>query len=58
MSDDVEMQRTMPRWLREEVVPVAAAMQVDPERSIPADRVFDEIRELHAKRGDAPRHGA
>lgn len=37
------------RWLREEVVPVAAAMQDDPSRAIPAAQVFDEIRAMHAK---------
>ncbi len=39
------------RWLREEVVPVAAAMQADPKRAISADRVFSDIRTLHTERG-------
>ncbi len=38
------------RWLREEVVPVAAAMQSDPSRGIPIEAVFDELRALHAER--------
>jgi antitoxin ParD1/3/4 len=40
--------------LREEVVPVAAAMQDDPGRAIPAGEVFAEIRALHAKRSRTP----
>ncbi len=38
------------RWLRDEVVPVAAAMQADPGRGIPAEQVFADIRALHAQR--------
>ena len=34
-------------WLREEVVPVAAAMRDEPGRAIPIDRVFDELRQFH-----------
>jgi antitoxin ParD1/3/4 len=37
------------RWLREEVAPVAVAMQADPTRAISDDQVFDEIRALHAQ---------
>lgn len=37
------------RWLRDEVVPIAAAMQADPGRAISADRVFGEIRDLSTK---------
>ena len=37
-------------WLRDEAVPVAAAVQADPGRAISADRVFVEIRDLHAGR--------
>ncbi len=36
------------RWLRDEVVPVAAAMQADPGRAIPAEQVFADLRTLHA----------
>jgi antitoxin ParD1/3/4 len=45
-----ERDAAVERWLREDVVPVAAAMQADPERAIPADEVFAEVRELHAQR--------
>ena len=45
-----ERDAAVERWLREEVVPVAAAMQADPHRGIPADQVFAEIRALHAQR--------
>ena len=53
-----ERDSAVERWLREEVVPVTAAMQADPARAIPADRVFDEIRELHARRLKAAAGGA
>jgi antitoxin ParD1/3/4 len=43
-----ERDAVVERWLREEVVPVAAAMQADPGRGIPADQVFAGIRALHA----------
>jgi antitoxin ParD1/3/4 len=45
-----ERDSAVERWLREEVVPVAVAMQADPTRAIPADTVFNEIRELHNRR--------
>ena len=45
-----ERNAAVERWLREEVVPVAAAMQADPGRGIPAEQVFAEIRALHAQR--------
>ena len=45
-----ERDAAVERWLREEVVPVAAAMLDDPTRAITADKVFDEIRDLHAER--------
>tara|TARA_R110002072_G_scaffold256072_1_gene414888 strand:+ start:191 stop:505 length:315 start_codon:yes stop_codon:yes gene_type:complete len=38
------------RWLREEVVPVAAAVQADPSRLMPANAAFDGVRALHAER--------
>jgi antitoxin ParD1/3/4 len=47
-----EKDAAIDRWLREEVVPVAIAMQADPNRAIPAEQVFDEIRALHARRLD------
>ena len=43
-----ERDAAVERWLREEVVPVAAAMIADPGSAIPAKQVFDEIRTLHA----------
>lgn len=45
-----ERDAAVERWLREEVVPVATAMQADPHRAIPAESVFDEIRALHRRR--------
>lgn len=50
-----ERDAAVERWLREEVVPVATAMQADPGRAIPAESVFDEIRALH--RGRVKRGG-
>ncbi len=45
-----ERDAAVERWLREEVLPVAAAMQADPGRAISADRVFGEIRDTHNRR--------
>ena len=45
-----ERDAAVDRWLRDEVVPVAAAVQADSGRAISADRVFAEVRELHAGR--------
>ncbi len=51
-----ERDAAVERWLRDEVVPVAAAMRADPGRGIPAERVFADIRALHAQRlKDGPR---
>ncbi len=44
-----ERDAAVDRWLRDEVVPIAAAMQADPGRAISADRVFGEIRDLSTK---------
>ena len=41
----------MERWLRDEVVPVAATMQVDPSRAIDAEDVFDALRAAGAPHG-------
>ena len=38
------------RWLREEVVPVAAATQADPSRLMSATEAFDGLRALHSQR--------
>lgn len=43
-----ERDAAVERWLREEVAPVVAEMQSHPEKGIPAEDVFNEIRALHA----------
>ena len=45
-----ERDSAVERWLQNEVGPVAAAMQADPGRAIPAERVFANLRALHAHR--------
>jgi antitoxin ParD1/3/4 len=45
-----ERDAAVDRWLRDEVVPVATAMQADPSRAIAAETVFGEIRALHRRR--------
>lgn len=45
-----ERDAAVERWLREEVVPAAAANMADPSRAIPAEQVFAEVRAQHAKR--------
>lgn len=45
-----ERDSAVERWLQNEVVPVAVAMQADPGRAIPAERVFADLRALHAQR--------
>lgn len=45
-----ERDAAVDRWLRDEVVPVAIAMQSDPAGAAPAEEVFEEIRSLHARR--------
>jgi antitoxin ParD1/3/4 len=45
-----ERDAAVERWLRDEVVPVAAAMEDDPSRGIAAGQVFANIRALHAQR--------
>jgi antitoxin ParD1/3/4 len=46
-----ERDAAMERWLRDEVVPVAATMQVDPSRAIPAEDVFEALRPGEAGHG-------
>ena len=53
-----ERDAAVERWLRDEVVPVAAAMQADPSRGIPVDKVFEDIRVLHAARMKGPHRAA
>ena len=50
-----ERDAAVERWLREDVVPVAEAIEADPSRAIPIDRVFEEIRELDGRRQKSPR---
>lgn len=45
-----ERDAAMEQWLREEVVPVYDAYQADPNRCIPAEEVFAEVRRHHAAR--------
>ena len=45
-----ERDSAVERWLRDEVVPVVAAMQADPGRGLPLDQAMDELRELHEGR--------
>jgi hypothetical protein len=37
------------RWLRDKVVPVAAAIDADPSIAIPFKDVFADLRALHAE---------
>jgi len=45
-----ERDAAVERWLRDEVVPAAIAIQRNPERALPPEGVFDAIRALHAER--------
>jgi antitoxin ParD1/3/4 len=53
-----ERDAAVERWLREKVVPVAAAMQAVPSRAIPIDAIFDDIRALHRERAAGADRGA
>jgi antitoxin ParD1/3/4 len=53
-----ERDAAVERWLKEEVVPVAAAMLNDPSRALSSEQVFDGIRKLHAQRLKADGRGA
>lgn len=44
-----ERDRAVERWLQADVLPVAAAMQADPARAIPAEQVFADLRRIYAK---------
>ncbi len=46
-----EREGAMNSWLRDEVVPVAATMQVDPSRAIAAEDVFDALRAAGSAHG-------
>jgi len=43
------------KWLRNEVVSSYDALDADPKRSIPAARVFAELRVRHRARTSSPR---
>ena len=45
-----ERDAAVDRWLRDEVVPVYDAMQVDPGRGRSSDQVADRLQEHHAAR--------
>ena len=45
-----ERDAAVERWLRDEVVPVAVAMQANPDRAIPAETAFGKVQALHAHR--------
>ena len=44
-----ERDAAVERWLREEVAPAYDALKADPDRAIPSDDVFAEIRGRHAR---------
>jgi len=45
-----ERDTAVERWLREDVAQTYDAMMADPNRGIPAEQVFAEIRARHASR--------
>jgi len=45
-----ERDAAVERWLRDEVIPVYDAMQADPSRGIPADKVVAALRRRHTDR--------
>jgi len=53
-----ERDAVIERWLREEVLRVAASMRADPSCAIPIDQVFSDIRALHAERMKNPDRAA
>jgi len=44
-----ERDRAVDRWLEQDVVPVMLAMQADPQRAIPLQDVFDQVRRHHRR---------
>ena len=52
-----EHHSTMERWLRDEVVPVYAAMLADPSRAVPAAEVAAAIAARHADRVKKAKRG-
>jgi antitoxin ParD1/3/4 len=53
-----ERDEAVERWLREDVVPAASTIAADPQRAIPLDDVFTDIRTLHAERMKASKRGS
>jgi antitoxin ParD1/3/4 len=53
-----EREATVQHWLRESVAPVYDAMQADPDRAIPLDKVARTLHAHHADRLRAARRGA
>ena len=45
-----ERDRAVEDWLRNQVAPTYDAMHADPSRGIPAQSVFDDIRDLDAQK--------
>lgn len=45
-----ERNTSLEEWLREEVLPVAAAYDANPSRGIPAEEVFARLRARHENR--------
>jgi antitoxin ParD1/3/4 len=52
-----ERETATEQWLREEVIPVYDAMEVDPARGLSADEVTAAIRSRHAKRLNTRKRG-
>jgi antitoxin ParD1/3/4 len=52
-----ERDEAVERWLREEVLPVAVEMEAHPDRAIPAEKAFAQLRAHHAARVKAARRG-
>ena len=52
-----ERDASVEHWLRSEVVPAYDAMKADPQRGIPAEKVFAELRARHAGKRKARKRG-
>ncbi|MCY0092997.1 type II toxin-antitoxin system ParD family antitoxin [Hoeflea ulvae] len=50
-----ERDRAIEEWLRNQVAPAHDAMLADPSRGIPAQSVFDDVRERHAQKTNGSR---
>jgi antitoxin ParD1/3/4 len=46
-----ERDAAIERWLKEEVVPAYDALAADPNRAIPASKVFSAVRRRSSRRG-------